>query len=542
MTHTEEPLAKSSTKRKAIFTTKRVQKKEEKGSIKVEKDKKDKLFFVEEWLDQNIYFSRQMNALYSQEPEGNYAKIGTNPTEIILDWLNNNYLHVNCYFKASLDSLCNDLFKYTRIVEPDNNIIMFNNGVYYNLKKHETGDIMDLGENRYESIFKRFDFEYMDEITENDMLWYKTSPLYEFFKESVKDESKIELIESASAHLLFGKNSRDNLIIYVYGQGGSGKGVYTNIISSLCKVATINENEFRRQDIGYLAPLIGADVILTPEIEKGENPKFIVFSKQLSGGDPVPINIKNKDIVELAGNETPRHLIVGEHKQDGKFSGGYKQRVVYIVFKGIKRGDPNIEIKNYHEKILKERRSIKIFQNICFHKVMDAYKNDTRYLTTNSDEIDKEQQGDGEFGRYDNPELYLLERYTEFNSHKNEALKKEGIGYTNKDIKEWMDELGKQYDLSITHPKRNIYRKFIEELYGEEFNKLGIDITSNTTITNLSKKAKRYYNGVVFFDEQQRLEIDGEKEEVPDELDTNVYVDDEGKKLISQDYDPVRGY
>jgi uncharacterized membrane protein YqiK len=105
-----------------------------------------------------------------------------------------------------------------------------------------------------------------------------------------------------------------------------------------------------------------------------------------------------------------------------------------------------------------------------------------------------------------------------------------------------MDELGKQYDLSITHPKRNIYRKFIEELYGEEFNKLGIEITSNTTITNLSKKAKRYYNGVVFFDEQQRLEIDGEKEEVPDELDTNVYVDDEGKKLISQDYDPVRGY
>jgi hypothetical protein len=485
----------------------------------------DKNTITDDFLDSEYFFCRHLNS-YAKKNKINYEILNLDPKLTLEDYLNEKYFSHGEHYKYSISGLINDLHLLSKKIEYKSTLLLFKNEMYYDLTNHDYGNIMDIKE-RDEFIFKEMNFDLKEELSQDELDYYHNSKLYKFFKDSVKDNKSVELLETATAHLLFGRNSRDNIIVYVYGQGGSGKGQYAHLLESLMRVNSMDESEFTNPNVGYLDPLINCDILIIPEIEKNVSKRFNNFQRQVSGGDTITINLKGvKDKIVLTGEQTPRLVLMGENFDDQGFTTGHSQRLVVIQFKGIKR-QTKIDIKDYYKKILADEKAINIFQNLAFNKVMNAVKDDKEYIKSNFKHIQEEQFKATEHGKFNSPELYLLEKYTEFDVNKaNKLWHEDKIAFSNKDISNYLMELGKQYDLPIT-AKRS-WKKDLESLH-PEFETL----MPNTRRTSVNGKSSIYYLGIVFMNKEERLAKDRELGEdlTEDSYNPNDYNQDYSKLL-----------
>lgn len=166
------------------------------------------------------------------------------------------------------------------------------------------------------------------------------------------DESYIRYLKQLAGYVLNG-DTREQTAIFVWGDGGNGKGTYINTLAKImrdyAKTAPMSLFIEKKYDLHptSLARLHNARLVTASELSEGRTWDEALI-KQITGGDPIPAHFMGKDEFEYIpkftplffGNRKPRLRVVDE---------GMKRRFLLAPFTN-KPEKRNLALQNQLEK------------------------------------------------------------------------------------------------------------------------------------------------------------------------------------------------
>jgi putative DNA primase/helicase len=175
-------------------------------------------------------------------------------------------------------------------------------------------------------------------------LWRK------FLKEATRDNDElVTFLQRLTGYCLTG-DIREHLLVFIYGDGGNGKSVFTNIITGVmgdyavtAAMDTFTASDHERHPTD-LAMLRGARLVTAAETEKGRfwSEQRI---KQMTGGDPITARFMRQDFFTYKPAFKP--VIIGNHQpQLSNVIEALRRRIAMVpfTFKPVKP-DKELEFK-----------------------------------------------------------------------------------------------------------------------------------------------------------------------------------------------------
>lgn len=255
---------------------------------------------------------------------------------------------------------------------PDYDVVKFSNGLY-SMKEHQlinpTDPVFTLIESpfNYNPDAKPVDIKYSDKADPVNIEKFLNTA----FERNTPEETNTEIKGVLQViGYLFTSGNVYNVLIFLVGIGGAGKGTLATIIAEIFKGKT-TQLDFSKieKDTHATSILIGKHLNIVRETRTGivdENTTY----KLLSGNDSIPINPKNQTPYELPAQEVPKSLMNANNLPNFRNPEiSLLQRFIVVEFKRIFRNTDD-DVRNLAELICNSDENM---EWLIYHS-LEAYK------------------------------------------------------------------------------------------------------------------------------------------------------------------------
>ena len=267
-------------------------------------------------------------------------------------------------FKANLNSIYNNDIKdedITKLLQylntlpkPQYNVVQFLNG-QYNMETHEFKET-----DKDTFTLLNIPYEYNAEA--------KPTLICEFLNKSLPNYELKQIFEVIG--YLFTSGNERQVMVWLTSTGGGGKSVLANILRAIFHNQTCNIDlaDFGRFDLGAFTH---SHINICSEIDNKATAKAKHY-KNLTGNDPLKVEIKFKDPIVLDKEEVPKNIQVCNNMPNfDTLDNPLLQRFLIIEFpKRFRNTDE--QIKGLDDKIIESKEDMEwlIYQSLQAHKTM----------------------------------------------------------------------------------------------------------------------------------------------------------------------------
>ena len=238
--------------------------------------------------------------------------------------------------------------------KPQYNIVQFLNG-QYNMETHEFKET-----DKDTFTLLNIPYEYNAEA--------KLTLLCEFLNKSLPNYELKQIFEVIG--YLFTSGNERQIMVWLTSTGGGGKSVLANILRAIFHNQTCNVDlaDFGRFDLGAFTH---SHLNICSEIDNKATAKAKHY-KNLTGNDPLKVEIKFKDPIVLDKEEVPKNIQVCNNMPNfDTLDNPLLQRFLIIEFpKRFRNTDE--QIKGLDDKIIESKEDMEwlIYQSLQAHKTM----------------------------------------------------------------------------------------------------------------------------------------------------------------------------